>query len=156
MIWYGIVLILDSALARFRRHPSTEPDPSSPPSTQVYATPTLKGDLIFVASHDKKLHALYAETGMPVWTFTTGGRISASSTVSPDGAVVYVGSLDMHVYAIRAFDGKEVWRANLDAEILAAAPKPSLDGKLLFVGTDEPGQLIALHTDASLQCGNSK
>lgn len=64
---------------------------------------------VFVAQIDAHtLHALDADTGKTVWSFTAGGRIDSPPTVY-QGRVLF-GSADGWVYALRAADGAPVWR----------------------------------------------
>ena len=64
---------------------------------------------VFVATVDTHtVHALDADTGKPVWQFTTGGRVDSPPTYY-EGRVLF-GSADGRVYCVRARDGQLVWR----------------------------------------------
>ena len=52
------------------------------------------------SSHDGKLYAVDASTGIQKWSFATGGSVYASLAVSFDGATVFVGSDDANLYAV--------------------------------------------------------
>ena len=54
------------------------------------------------------LHALDANSGQRLWSFTTGGRVDSPPTVDK-GRVVF-GSADGCVYCLRATDGALAWR----------------------------------------------
>jgi outer membrane protein assembly factor BamB len=70
---------------------------------------TIAESKCFVAAVDAHtLHALDAETGNRVWTFTAGGRIDSPPTLA-DGLAVF-GCRDGYVYCLRATDGELVWR----------------------------------------------
>jgi outer membrane protein assembly factor BamB len=61
-----------------------------------------------------------AETGEPLWRFTTGGRVDSPPTIA-QGIAVF-GSRDGFIYALRAYDGALVWRfqaALLDRRLTA-------------------------------------
>jgi len=74
----------------------------------------------FIASVDAHtVHALTADTGKGVWTYTAGGRIDSPPTVYKGR--VYFGSADGWIYCLAAADGKLVWR-------FRAAPEDRLVG----------------------------
>jgi outer membrane protein assembly factor BamB len=64
---------------------------------------------LFVASSDAHtVHALDADTGEPLWSFTTGGRVDSPPTIWKGRALF--GSADGYVYCLNANDGKLIWR----------------------------------------------
>ena len=76
---------------------------------------TVAADKCFVATiDDHTVHALDADTGDCVWTFTAGGRVDSPPTIA-DGLAVF-GCRDGHVYCLRASDGKLVWRFRTSSE----------------------------------------
>ncbi|MHC4202070.1 MAG: outer membrane protein assembly factor BamB family protein, partial [Planctomycetota bacterium] len=71
--------------------------------------PVAAGGRVLVAERDgHTVHALDAETGKPLWTFTAGGRVDSPPTVH--GSLVLFGSADGRVYCLRLADGLEIWR----------------------------------------------
>ncbi len=69
----------------------------------------VSGGKLFVAAVDAHtVHALDADTGKPVWSYTAGGRIDSPPTIYR-GRVLF-GSADGWVYCLRAADGQLVWR----------------------------------------------
>ncbi|UCE46610.1 MAG: PQQ-like beta-propeller repeat protein, partial [Phycisphaerales bacterium] len=67
------------------------------------------GGKLFVASTDAhQVHALDADTGEQLWSFTTGGRVDSPPTIW-QGRVLF-GSADGYVYCLSAKDGKLIWR----------------------------------------------
>ena len=67
------------------------------------------GGKLFVASIDTHVvHALDAETGKKLWSYTAGGRVDSPPTIYQGMALF--GSADGHVYCLRAADGELVWR----------------------------------------------
>ena len=66
------------------------------------------GRLFVVTTDTHTVHALDANRGQALWTFTTGGRIDSPPTVYQDS--VLFGSADGHVYCLRASDGELAWR----------------------------------------------
>jgi outer membrane protein assembly factor BamB len=85
------------------------------------STPTIAAGKLFIASIDTHtLHALDAQTGHRLWSYTTGGRIDSPPTYHK--GLVLFGSADGYVYALRAGDGTLVWRfraAPLDRRMMA-------------------------------------
>lgn len=67
------------------------------------------GGLVFVSQIDQHtVHALSAENGEIVWSYTTGGRVDSPPTIH--GNSVIFGCADGHVYCLRAKDGELAWR----------------------------------------------
>ncbi len=67
------------------------------------------GGKCFVAQIDAHtVHALNAETGKSVWTFTANGRVDSPPTIY--NGCAFFGSADGYVYCVRASDGVLVWR----------------------------------------------
>jgi len=64
---------------------------------------------LFVASVDTHtVHALTADSGEAVWSFTAGGRVDSPPTIW-NGRVLF-GSADGFVYCLQASDGELAWR----------------------------------------------
>jgi len=64
---------------------------------------------LFVASVDTHtVHALCAEAGEPIWSFTAGGRVDSPPTIWK-GRVLF-GCADGYVYCLRGSDGEMAWR----------------------------------------------
>jgi len=82
--------------------------------------PIAVGGRVYVAATDSHtVHALDADDGRKIWSFTAGGRIDSSPTFYR-GAILF-GSADGWVYCLRADDGALAWR-------FRAAPKVRLVG----------------------------
>jgi outer membrane protein assembly factor BamB len=83
--------------------------------------PIVAAGKVFVASRDTHtLHALDADTGKKLWSYTTGGQTDTPPTYVR-GLVVF-GSADGYVYALRAHDGALAWRfraAPVDQRMMA-------------------------------------
>jgi eukaryotic-like serine/threonine-protein kinase len=63
--------------------------------------------LLVVGESNGDVVALSTNKGTTVWTFATGGAVTAAPTVS--SGTVYVGSSDHSVYALSEATGKKVW-----------------------------------------------
>ena len=73
------------------------------------STVTVAEGKLFVASIDTHtVHALDADTGAPVWQFTTGGRVDSPPTIWQGRALF--GSADGYVYCLEAATGELAWR----------------------------------------------
>ncbi|MFO7907971.1 MAG: PQQ-binding-like beta-propeller repeat protein [Planctomycetota bacterium] len=71
--------------------------------------PVVAGRHVYVAEpKTHTVHALNADNGQPVWTFTAGGRIDSPPTVYR--GLVLFGAADGRVYCLRATNGDLVWR----------------------------------------------
>jgi outer membrane protein assembly factor BamB len=73
------------------------------------SSPVIADGRLVVASIDTHtIHALDAENGKALWTFTAGGRVDSAPTLW-QGRVLF-GSADGYVYCLRAVDGRLTWR----------------------------------------------
>ena len=73
------------------------------------SSPTIADGKTFIASVDSHtVHALDAEGGKPLWSYTAGGRVDSPPTFY-QGTVTF-GSADGWIYCLRAADGGLVWR----------------------------------------------
>jgi outer membrane protein assembly factor BamB len=71
--------------------------------------PVVADGRLLVAEKDAHtVHALDADTGQSLWTYTAGARIDSPPTIHGDR--VLFGSADGCVYCLRAEDGAEAWR----------------------------------------------
>jgi outer membrane protein assembly factor BamB len=66
------------------------------------------GQLLVASVDTHTVHALNAESGQALWSFTAGGRVDSPPTVWK-GRVLF-GSADGYVYCLRASDGVLAWR----------------------------------------------
>ncbi len=134
--------------------------------------PVVVGDRLWIAEKDAhRIRCLDTKSGKDIWTFTAGGRIDSSPTVS--GGLVLFGCRDGSVYCLRATDGELVWRfvaAPRDERVVsfeqvesvwpvsgsvlvqdgvvyfAAGRSSFLDGGILVYGLDaETGKLLHHH-----------
>ena len=83
--------------------------------------PIIAAGRLYVAQKDQhSVHALDAQTGERLWTYTTGGRVDSPPTF--DRGRVLFGSADGWVYCLRAEDGQLAWRfrgAPIDRRLMA-------------------------------------
>ena len=70
---------------------------------------------LFVAQKDAHtVHALKADDGTRLWSYTVAGRVDSPPTI--EGGLVYFGSADGWMYCLRAEDGKLAWRFRMAPE----------------------------------------
>ncbi len=111
--------------------------------------PVVANGKVFVATVDThSIHALDANTGHRIWSFTAGGRIDSPPSVVGDHVIF--GSADGFVYCLRSRDGALVWR-------FQAAPEPR---RIVAFGQVEstwpvPGNVLTLDDDAYCVAGRS-
>ena len=67
-----------------------------------------EGRLLVAEKDAHTVHALDADTGQSLWTYTAGARIDSPPTIHGDR--VLFGSADGCVYCLRVEDGAEAWR----------------------------------------------
>ncbi|MHB1033068.1 MAG: outer membrane protein assembly factor BamB family protein [Pirellulales bacterium] len=73
------------------------------------------GDMVFLAAVDAHaVHALDANSGKTVWSYTAGARVDSPPTIH-EGRVLF-GSADGWVYCLRAADGRLIWRFRVAPE----------------------------------------
>jgi len=106
---------------------------------QNLTAPTVAGGKVLVADKDTHtVHALDAETGKGVWTFTAGGRVDSPPTIHA-GRILF-GCRDGFVYCLNASTGAMLWRhrAAWDHRFLVASEQVEsvwpVHGSVLVVG----------------------
>ncbi len=75
---------------------------------EVWSTPAVDGDTVFITSFDKKLYALNADDGRKKWEFETEGAIASTPVVYNN--TIYFGSFDRYLYAVDAAAGTLKWK----------------------------------------------
>ena len=85
------------------------------PLTGPLTALVVSGGRAYVAQREANtVHALNADDGSAVWSFTAGGRVDSPPTVF--GGAVYFGSADGWMYCLNAADGKLAWRFRVAPE----------------------------------------
>ena len=121
---------------------------------QIWSSPAITDDTLFIGSFGKKLYALDIADGSQRWTFETQGAIMTTPLVHEDK--VYFGTFGRRFYALDIASGEEVWRFPADdsdedkpKNWFWAAPlvsngtiyAPNMDGKVYALDA-ETGALI--------------
>ena len=103
-----------------------------PPSFPWGTRPTYAGGRVYVGGLDRKIHAIDADTGQGLWTFSAAGGFHTSPLVV--GGLVYAGSRDGCMYAVDANSGELVWKHQTGGQILQSAAYQ--DGVIFFGSQD--------------------
>lgn len=125
---------------------------------QLWATPAINDDILYIGSFDKKLYAIDINSGEEKWEqpFEAEGPIISTPLI--ENGVVYIGSFDRHIYALDAESGELIWQypesegngENIPQKWFWASPvmyknmiyAANTDGKV-YVIDNQDGNLIA-------------
>ena len=108
----------------------------------IWSTPALRAGTAYFGTRDGTVYALNLATGVPRWTFQTGGAVIAKPLLHKD--LVVIGSFDRRLYALDADNGLERWQHQADNWWWATPASsgrviyaPAMDGKVYAL--DENG-----------------
>ena len=108
---------------------------------EIWSTPAVDGNTLFVGSFDKKLYALDIADGSQKWEFETEGAIVATPLVYND--TVYIGSFDRYLYAVDANNGNLRWKFLAGNWFWA---KPVIHNGIIYAGCLD-GKVYALDAE---------
>jgi outer membrane protein assembly factor BamB len=77
-------------------------------SSRSESSPLVHNGRVFFGSEGGTLYALDAKSGKQDWTYSAGGAIKGSPTLSDDG-ILFFGAYGGSVHAVRARDGARIW-----------------------------------------------
>jgi len=97
---------------------------------EVYSSPAVHHDTVYIASRDGNLYALDLTTGARRWRHPTGAPVTSSPAVA-HGAV-YVGGDDGALHAVDAVDGTRRWTVRTGAVVHSS---PAVAGDAVYVGS---------------------
>lgn len=103
--------------------------------------PVVTGGRLFIGGLDGVMYARDAQTGAPLWTFSTGGPIRHSAAVH-DNRLIF-GSHDGSVYALDVATGALIWRREAGSGIATA---PAVADDSVYIGSTD-GVFYALDAD---------
>lgn len=85
----------------------------------IFASPALTENRVVFGSRDKRLHCLDRQTGLPVWTFKTRGKVDSSPVICHNKVIF--GSDDGRLYMVSLTDGELIWSYEI-GDALKASP----------------------------------
>ncbi|MDI6794407.1 MAG: PQQ-binding-like beta-propeller repeat protein [bacterium] len=104
----------------------------------IQSTPTVAGDLVYIASTNGYAYALEAETGKPRWQYYIGigqeSNIWISSSPFVHNGVYYIGSVDKKIYALDAADGHLIDTYTTGDAVISS---PNVINNILYVGSND-------------------
>lgn len=104
----------------------------------LVASPVVAEGKVFLATSDRRVLALDAETGALVWESPVTGPVDTTPTVA--GGLVYVGLRDKRLLALDGQSGATVWTFWTGGPIFSS---PVVKGGVVYVGSGD-GYLYAL------------
>lgn len=121
----------------------------SRPSSAIYGTASISGDLVYATSYNGKAYAFSAADGSKKWEFPAGndklGPIVSGPVAS--GNIIIFGDTNGKVYAVGATDGLLKWTFNAGGKVWST---PAVDGSTAYVAALD-GRVYALSlSDGSL------
>ncbi len=115
------------------------------------SSPAIDNEVVYIGSQDDNLYAIYKDTGLQKWAFTTGGNVESTPSIGSDGTI-YVGSDDSNkLYAINPDDGTEKWNFIMGGRT-RSAPAIGSDGTV-YVGSND-FKLYAINPENGTQKWN--
>lgn len=102
---------------------------------------------VYFGAQDGRVYALDAVSGASVWTFLTGGGITAAPVAG--NGTIYIGSSDGNFYALDAASGELLWTYYARAPILTSASL-SPDGQVVYFGAEDIHAYALRTADGSL------
>jgi outer membrane protein assembly factor BamB len=112
-----------------------------PKASAFYSSPALAGEIAVVGSRDRKIHAVNAADGKPIWVFQTRQRVDCSPIILGDR--VYSPSGDGNLYCLDLKTGNKIWQYSLGASVAASCAYGQ-------------GKLIVGNSDGVVYCFGSK
>ena len=116
---------------------------------EIFATPLVDENCVYIGSGDHKVYAIQRETGEKIWEFSTNGGVHSSPMLA-DNLLVF-GSRDGNLYALDKNSGKEIWKFSTKGEKINGPwdyylSSPTTDGKMIYWGSGD-GHVYALEAD---------
>jgi len=109
----------------------------------ISSSPAIADGKVYIGSYDNKIYCLDAETGKPLWNFTTGDWVESSPAVA--NGKVFVGSWDGNLYALDAKSGESLWNHTTLGAIISS---PAVANGKVFV-CSSLGDVYALDTNGT-------
>lgn len=92
----------------------------------------LDGNRLVFGGRDRIVRAIDPESGEPVWSYPTRGRVDGSPVIS--GQRVFVGSADGRLYGLNLATGDNVWQFDAGGSFIAS---PAVAEGCLVIGNED-------------------
>jgi outer membrane protein assembly factor BamB len=99
----------------------------------VWASPVMAGENLFVGSGDGYFYSVDAKSGKVLWKVALNARIESTACIEKNTA--YVGNDAGSIIAINIKNGTLLWKKSLNEYVRSS---PFCDGKVLYVGSINP------------------
>lgn len=116
---------------------------------EVWASPVMAGQNLFVGSGDGNFYSIDSKTGKIVWQLQLGARIESTACIVEGNA--YLGNDLGNFYAINIKNGALIWKKALGDYVRSSA---ACDGDRLYVGSISPSRKTGACWAMSLKSGN--
>lgn len=108
--------------------------------SRVYASPTIKGETIFIGSLDSSFYALDANTGSKYWVYKLPNEVRSTAAIAKDLVLFECGNV---LYALN-LKGKLQWKVNLFTDSVHNEidpwdmfhSSPVVHGNNVYIGTE--------------------
>jgi len=81
---------------------------------EIYSSPAISGNMLFIGSNDKHLYAIDKDSGEEIWTFETGRRVFTSVALKNNRIVV---ATYFDTYALCQETGEIIWEYSPKKEL---------------------------------------
>lgn len=102
---------------------------------EIWASPIMAGENLFVGSADGNFYSLDSSTGKVIWQLNTGGRIESTACI--DEHIAYLGNDLGNFFAVNIKNGTILWKKSLGEYIRSSA---CCDSDLVYVGSINPSR----------------
>src|SRR5205085_12571378 len=105
------------------------------PLGEIWASPVLAGENIFVGSADGNFYSVDSQTGKVIWSVTLGARVESTACIV-DG-IAYLGNDLGTLFAVNIKNGSMLWKKSLGEYIRSS---PICEAGELYTGTISPSR----------------
>lgn len=120
------------------------------PIGEIWASPVMAGESLYVGSGDGNFYSMDAATGKIEWKVSLGVRMESTPCLHRN--VAYVGSDTGVLFAINLRNGSLLWKKSLGEYIRSS---PYCDGANVYAGTISPEKKSGMLSALSLQNGST-
>ncbi|PWT89742.1 MAG: hypothetical protein C5B54_08420 [Acidobacteria bacterium] len=114
---------------------------------EIWASPVMAGESLFVGSADGNFYSVDAQTGNVIWKLNLAARVESTACIN--GVLAYVGTDLGNLHAVNIKNGSVKWKKSLGEYVRSS---PICDENHVYVGSINPtrktGMLWALSKDS--------